>query len=903
MPRSPKKKTPLSDDSGEGTPIEDRIRSGGSAYDMSPISPNVAASGSRDSWDDNENPDPAPAPAAAASPRTPEALSMEMSASPTLLEKFDAEAGHAKDLINTTVPSTDNAPVGAVGANKKSGTSNKYRRFAVVAGLVLLAGAGAALGLTLGRGGGGSSSMNTSGSISAENGAGDTAGTADGAPDAAPGDAEQADASESTSTTANDVGTPEEDADTADTTTTHPQEEEEEEEKVPPKPSRPPPNVVFIVLDDLGYADVGFTQPEGEGPAEVKMPNTDKLAKKGVIFTDGYSSGEVCAPTRAGFMLGRYQQGVGIYSAKSGGGDGMKLVDYNNETAQYEQVNPWIPHFLKQKTSGAEADVNYVTGAFGKWHLGTDDVFLTDADGIYRYQENTPNHDNTDYANKQRADGNLYFYPINGPMMNTNASAHVIDGIPDVYSSIAPLGQSGSPYHPLYRGFDAHHIFMGRGAKDYWDANDMYISMDEDKPRLAKTRRMDPRLNPGNAEYPLFDQEPFDTWNVDAANYTIHRDRIPSKYATVNFTNSAIDFIRKHAGGPQPFFAYIPYSAPHYPAQAPYHMDPETGALDRMGEDIRRYANMTREEFEASGIEDAWFDSSYDGDWFPDPVYLYEKYKDHERGFKNIYIEEDNVHDENATGYTCRECNDNDLRRRAITTAMNRWVDKGIGQIVNALKDPNGDGDTSDSVYEDTMIVFISDNGGAGKMRASNKPLRGGKFYMWEGGHRVPFFMTWDRFLSSAGKNGTDIRGTSVDEPVTSLDVLPTILDAGGINDPSSNPLLRSSPSDGKSWLPALDGSVTRLHDYLFWFRERAGNRYVGVVRRGRWKLIIDRKEGPGFELFNLKTDIGETNNMAQSYPDIVQELKGAFIKYANEMARRNGEEVPNVRLSRMSSV
>ena len=146
-----------------------------------------------------------------------------------------------------------------------------------------------------------------------------------------------------------------------------------------------------------------------------------------------------------------------------------------------------------------------------QWHLGTDDVFLTDADGIYRYQENTPNHGNTQYANKQRADGNLYFYPINGPMINTNTntSAHVIDGIPNLYSSIAPLGQSGSPYHPLYRGFDAHHIFMGRGAKDYWDANDMYMSMDEDKPRLAKTRRMDPRLNPGNAKYPEYNTMAF----------------------------------------------------------------------------------------------------------------------------------------------------------------------------------------------------------------------------------------------------------------------------------------------------------------------------------------------------------------------------------------------------------
>ena len=303
-------------------------------------------------------------------------LSMEMSASPTLLDKFDAEAGNAKEL-NTTIQSTESAMVNktAVDPDKKKadGAGNQKRRFVVVAALVLLAGAGVALGLTFGRGGGGgSSNLSTSGSMSAENTAtGDTgaAGTADDTP--TPGDietvvAEQADPAEENAGGSED-GDEKDATDASDATATSPQEEEIKE---PPKPTRPPPNVVFIVLDDLGYADVGFTQPEGEGLAEVKMPNTDKLAKEGVIFTNGYSSGEVCAPTRAGFMLGRYQQGVGIYSAKSGGGDGMKILEYNNATAQYDSINPWIPHFLKQKTSGAEADVNYVTGAFGKVSTG-----------------------------------------------------------------------------------------------------------------------------------------------------------------------------------------------------------------------------------------------------------------------------------------------------------------------------------------------------------------------------------------------------------------------------------------------------------------------------------------------------------------------------------------------------
>jgi len=646
-----------------------------------------------------------------------------------------------------------------------------------------------------------------------------------------------------------------------------------------PQSSKRAPNVIFVVLDDLGYADVGFTQDDsnGDGLAEVKTPNIDALAREGVIFTNGYSSGEVCAPTRAGYMLGRYQQGVGIYSAKSGGGDGMEILRHDPESDKYININPWIGQFLKQEEAGGDT---YVTGAFGKWHLGVDDVFAADADGIYRYKS----MEDTEYSESK----DRVAFPINGPVTLVDGMTPITEGIPEIYSSIAPLGQAGSPYHPLYRGFDSNHIFMGRGSKDFWDPNDFYVSMDPSKPSIGKSAGMDPRLNPGNSQNPNSDSEPTDSWDTEAEEYIIHHERTPSTYATTNFTKAAIDFIRSNAGGSQPFFAYVPYSAPHFPAQAPYHMDPATGKLDRMGEDVRRYAGMTREEFAASGIEDQWFEPDYEGEWFPDPLFIYEMYNDNVTGFTNMYVESGEC------------CTDTDIRRRAITTAMNRWVDKGIGQIVSALKDPNGDGDISDSVYEDTMILFISDNGGAGKMRASNKPLRGGKFYMWEGGHRVPFFMAWGRYLTNVDGKGTDKRGTTSDVPVTSLDILPTILDANGINDISKNPLLESSPSDGKSLLPILDGSTTNLHDYLFWARERSGNKYEGAVRKGAWKLIIDRKDGPGLELFDLDNDLGETNNIVEKHADIVNELKEVFIEWMNEVAKRNGESVPNYRLSTM---
>ena len=76
------------------------------------------------------------------------------------------------------------------------------------------------------------------------------------------------------------------------------------------------PNIVVILTDDQGYADISFNPHH---PAEVSTPHMDALAREGVWFTQGYLSGCVCSPTRAGLMLGRYQQRVGVYTAGEGG--------------------------------------------------------------------------------------------------------------------------------------------------------------------------------------------------------------------------------------------------------------------------------------------------------------------------------------------------------------------------------------------------------------------------------------------------------------------------------------------------------------------------------------------------------------------------------------------------------
>jgi arylsulfatase A-like enzyme len=105
------------------------------------------------------------------------------------------------------------------------------------------------------------------------------------------------------------------------------------------------PNILFIVADDLGYADVGF-----QGCKDIPTPNVDALATSGVRFTSGYVSGPYCSPTRAGLMTGRYQTRFG-HEFNPRGKDGLPL----SETT----------------IAGRLKAAGYVTGLVGKWHLGS----------------------------------------------------------------------------------------------------------------------------------------------------------------------------------------------------------------------------------------------------------------------------------------------------------------------------------------------------------------------------------------------------------------------------------------------------------------------------------------------------------------------------------------------------
>ena len=124
------------------------------------------------------------------------------------------------------------------------------------------------------------------------------------------------------------------------------------------------PNVIVIVADDLGYADVGFN-----GCKDIPTPHIDSLAKNGIRCSNGYVSHSFCSPTRAGLLTGRYQQRFGHENNPTFLPDDIKVG------LPVDQI--LLPQILK--------DAGYVTGAIGKWHLGAHPVFHPNARGFTEY--------------------------------------------------------------------------------------------------------------------------------------------------------------------------------------------------------------------------------------------------------------------------------------------------------------------------------------------------------------------------------------------------------------------------------------------------------------------------------------------------------------------------------------
>lgn len=210
-------------------------------------------------------------------------------------------------------------------------------------------------------------------------------------------------------------------------------------------------------------------------------------------------------------------------------------------------------------------------------------------------------------------------------------------------------------------------------------------------------------------------------------------------------------------------------------------------------------------------------------------------------------------------------------KNRRIYASMLFAMDDAVGKLLAKLEKEN--------IAENTLIFFISDNGGPeGVNFSDNGPLRGVKATTWEGGVRVPFFVQWKSVLP---------QGKTFDNPVIQLDILPTVLAATG------GEYSHKKKLDGVNLLPYLKGENKEPpHDALFW---RFGAQMA--IRMGDWKLTkapgddikFNRSDLPsaeGSHLFNLKDDIGESKNIASANPEKVKALTEAWNQWNKELVK-----------------
>lgn len=198
-------------------------------------------------------------------------------------------------------------------------------------------------------------------------------------------------------------------------------------------------------------------------------------------------------------------------------------------------------------------------------------------------------------------------------------------------------------------------------------------------------------------------------------------------------------------------------------------------------------------------------------------------------------------------------------KKRAKLVALIEHMDYGIGKVLKTIED-NG-------ISNDTLILFTSDNGGQANVGARNGKLRGEKQEMYEGGIKVPFCAVWPGKIQS---------GSRSDRTVLSMDLFATICDVAGAMAPNG--------IEGKTILPTLLGKKQpELQRDLFWTRREGGLRYMGktiwAMRRGPWKLLQNSPMEP-FELYNLKEDPLEQNNLAKKNPRKFRELATALMAH-----------------------
>lgn len=359
-------------------------------------------------------------------------------------------------------------------------------------------------------------------------------------------------------------------------------------------------------------------------------------------------------------------------------------------------------------------------------------------------------------------------------------------------------------------------------------------------------------------------------------------------YSTRFIADHAIKCLKDHAEkfSSQPFFEYLAFTAPHFPLQA-------------LPEDIALYANRYQvgwDEIRKERLARMKQLGIVNCDLSPLETNTVPRW--------NLADEE--LHRQISTNETGRAVpwdtlTDGEKKfqaaKMAIHAAMVHRMDIEIGRVLEQIK--------AMGQLDNTLVFFVSDNGasseqilrgdgndttapmgsaksylglGSGWSSAANTPFRLHKSWTHEGGITTPLIVNWPAGIKAHGELRQD--------PGHLIDLVPTVLDVTGAKRPEQVAGLSVPPLPGKSLAPAFnhDGSVQR--DLLWYYHD--GHR---AVRVGDWKLV--GKFGEPWELFNLKTDRSETENLAAKNPAKVMELELAWFKEADALRHLAQQDLP----------
>ena len=334
-------------------------------------------------------------------------------------------------------------------------------------------------------------------------------------------------------------------------------------------------------------------------------------------------------------------------------------------------------------------------------------------------------------------------------------------------------------------------------------------------------------------------------------------------YLTDAISDSAVAFINSHSKEKKenPFFLYVAYTSPHWPLHA-------------LEEDIKKYEGKY-----ASG-----WDSLRN-----------ERYKKILR--LGIITEKYKMSPRTEGIPSWKEAENKELwiRRMQVYAAMIDRMDQGIGRVISTLEKLKK--------LDNTLILFLADNGGCAEIassrnlgipgvpigdkgsydsyrepwaNASNTPYRYYKNWLYEGGIRTPLIIYWPKVVKGAGVLTGQVGHLT--------DIMPTCLEVSGARYPKQFKSISLKSLRGKSLVPVFKGGTIERNAPIFW--EYAGGK---AMRKGNWKLV--KRNGGEWELYDLKADPTELNNLSVSQPEILKAMSATCQNWEKEVGVRPAKD------------